>query len=118
MPRPLGLLQQDAPNVLEEECTALMQERHLWAEEAIKIAQEKQVRAHNSCHQPITYKEGDLVLLDPHRLNLIDIQGMGRKLMQCRIGPFEILEKINDNAYQLRLPDTYPMQNVVNMSHL
>ena len=39
----LGLLQQDAPNVLEEEHTALMQERRLWVEEAIRIAQENKL---------------------------------------------------------------------------
>ena len=66
----------------------------------------------------MVYNEGDLVLLDPHQLNLIDVQGTRRKLMQHQIGPFEVLEKVNENVYWLRLPDTYPMHNVVNMSHL
>ena len=55
-------------------------------------------------HKVVTYKEGDLVLLNPHKLNLLDVQGTGRKLMPQRIGPFEIIEVINDNAYRLRLP--------------
>ena len=68
----VGLLQQDTPNVLEEEHAALMQEQRLQAEEAIRVAQEKQAQALNFYHQSIMYKEGDFVLLDPHHLNLID----------------------------------------------
>ena len=41
--RPLGLLQQDSPNIVEEEHGALMQERCQQAEKAICVAQEKQV---------------------------------------------------------------------------
>ena len=28
--------------------------------------------------------------------------------MQCHIGPFKVIEVINDNAYHLRLPNSYP----------
>ena len=38
--------------------------------------------------------------------------------MQKRIGPFEVMEVINENAYRLRLPNSYPMHNVVNVAHL
>ena len=84
----------------------------------MKVAADKQARAYDSKYKHMVYKEGDLVLLDPHRLNLIEAQQSSRKLMQRHIGPFEIIEVINDNAYRLRLPDSYPMHNVVNVSHL
>jgi hypothetical protein len=61
---------------------------------------------------------GDQVLIDPHKLNLLEAKGVGRKLMQKHIGPFEVTEVLNDNTYRLRLPDSYPMHNVVNMTHL
>ena len=77
----LGLLRQDSPNILEE-CATLMLERCQSAESTIRTTQERQVRAHNSKHQTIAYQEGDLVLLDPHQLNLINMQGTGCKLMQ------------------------------------
>ena len=32
----------------------------------MKVAADKQARAYNSKHKHVVYKEGDLVLLDPH----------------------------------------------------
>jgi hypothetical protein len=61
---------------------------------------------------------GDMVLVNPHTLKLVDIKGTGRKLIQCTIGPFEVLEKINDQVYRLRLPSNYTMHPVFNLAHL
>jgi Chromo (CHRromatin Organisation MOdifier) domain len=61
---------------------------------------------------------GDEVLINPHSLELVDIKGKSRKLMQRKIGPFEVTQIISPTAYKLRLPDTYPMHNVVNLQHL
>ena len=61
---------------------------------------------------------GDEVLINPHSLELVDVKGRSRKLMQRKIGPFEIIDVISSTAYKLRLPDTYPMHNVVNIQHL
>jgi len=61
---------------------------------------------------------GDQVLVNPHRLKLVEVEGMGRKLVQRMIGPFKVMEHINPNVYQLRLPDSYPMHPVINIEHL
>lgn len=61
---------------------------------------------------------GDLALVNPHTLKLIDVQGTGRKLVQRTIGPFEVMERINLLVYQLRLPDNYPMHPIFNLANL
>ena len=64
------------------------------------------------------FQPGDKVLINPHSLELVDVKGNGRKLMQRRMGPFEVTEVISPTAYRIRLPDTLPMHNVVNIEHL
>jgi hypothetical protein len=61
---------------------------------------------------------GDKVLINPHTLELINEKGFSRKLMQRKIGPFEIIEVIGPTAYRLRLPDTYKGHNMFNLQHL
>jgi len=63
-------------------------------------------------------RPGDHVLVNPHMLKLVEVEGMGRKLVQRMIGPFEVMEHINPNVYQLRLPNSYPMHPVINIKHL
>ena len=48
----------------------------------------------------------------------MDIKGKSRKLVQRKIGPFEIMEVLSPTTYRLRLLDTYPMHPVVNIQHL
>jgi hypothetical protein len=112
------LIPEESLNVKAEERVKALNTRRGWAREAIHLAQARQVKAHNAKHRRVTYEVGDLVLIDPHKLNLLEVKGAGRKLMQRRIGPFEVTEVINENAYRLRLPDSYPMHNVVNVAHL
>jgi hypothetical protein len=51
-------------------------------------------------------------------LELVDVKGKSRKLVQRKIGPFEIMEVLSPTTYRLRLPDTYLMHPVVNIQHL
>lgn len=89
------------------------------ARDALVLAQEKQAKAFNKGRRPVDPIEvGDLVLINPHTLKLVDVAGTGRKLVQRTIGPFEVLERINPIVYRLRLPDTYPMHSVFNIAHL
>jgi Chromo (CHRromatin Organisation MOdifier) domain len=61
---------------------------------------------------------GDEVLINPHMLALVDVKGHSWKLIQRKIGPFEITEIISLTAFRIYLPDTYPMHNVINIQHL
>ena len=56
--------------------------------------------------------------MNPHSLELVDVQGTGRKLVQRMLGPFPVQAQINPLVYKLALPDTYPMNPVINIEHL
>jgi hypothetical protein len=89
------------------------------ARDAVVLAQERQARAYNKGRRAVErIEEGDYVLVNPHSLELVDVQGTGKKLVQRTIGPFEVMEKINPVVYRLRLPDTYKMHPVFNLEHL
>ncbi|KII88841.1 hypothetical protein PLICRDRAFT_67617, partial [Plicaturopsis crispa FD-325 SS-3] len=86
------------------------------ARDALAHAQDRQAWAHNKSRRPAEPIEpGDFVLVNPHTLHLVEATGTGRKLVQRTIGPFEVLEKVNDQVYRIRLPDNYPMHPVVNL---
>jgi hypothetical protein len=88
------------------------------ARDAIAKANDRQAVHYDKKRRALTFKVGDEVLINPHSLELVDVAGAGRKLMQRRIGPFTISQVIGPTAYRLNLPDTYPMHNVVNIQHL
>jgi hypothetical protein len=85
---------------------------------AIKQSADKQAYQYDKGHRPPNLEVGDEVLINPHSLELVDIKKGSRKLIQREIGPFEIMEVISPAAFWLRLPDSYPMHNVVNLQHL
>lgn len=44
--------------------------------------------------------------------------GEYRKLVDRKIGPLEVLERLNNNAYRLKLPSHFKTSNVFNIKHL
>jgi hypothetical protein len=59
------------------------------------------------------------VLINPHSLQLLTRDsGPGRKLVKKYDGPFEITHKLSPTTYRLRLPSSYRMHPVLNISHL
>jgi hypothetical protein len=88
------------------------------ARDTIKRSADRQAyQFDKGCRSP-KLKVGDKVLINLHSLELVDVKGRSRKLVQRKIGPFKILEVMNPTAYKFRLPDSYPMHNVVNIQHL
>ena len=79
---------------------------------------DRQAYQFNKGHKALNLAIGDEVLINPHSLELIDESGRSCKLMQRKIGPFEITEVISPMAYRLRLPDSYKGHNVLNLQHL
>ena len=49
---------------------------------------------------------------------LRSFRGRGRKLLPRFDGPYEIIEKISQVAYRLRLPASYQGHTVLNIAHL
>ncbi|GLT54898.1 hypothetical protein SLA2020_280570 [Shorea laevis] len=74
-------------------------------------------KAHSDSHRrKVTFEVGDLVwaVLTRDRFPV----GEYNKLRERKIGPCEILQKINDNAYRLRLPSHLKTSDVFNVKHL
>ncbi|TFY58379.1 hypothetical protein EVJ58_g6460 [Rhodofomes roseus] len=95
-----------------------MQEHREKARVALAVAQEQMARAYNNGRRPEQFEVGSKVLVNPHSLELVDVQGTGKKLVQRMLGPFTVQERINPLVYKLALPDTYPMNPVLNIEHL
>lgn len=95
-----------------------MDEHRQFAEIAMRRAADSQAYQYDKGRRAVMFAVGDEVLINPHSLELVDVQGTGKKLMQRRIGPFEVTEVLGPLSYRLRLPDSYPMYNVVNVHHL
>lgn len=96
---------------LQRRCTA--------ARLAIAKAQEKQMRSYNKGRkQPVGFEVGAYVLVNPHSLEWKESKGAGAKLVQRWIGPFEIIEKVNEKVFRLRMDSRYPGSPVFNIDHL
>jgi len=89
------------------------------ARQAIAVAQYKQAVQYNkNRHEVPEFTKGMKVLVNPHSLEWVDVKGVGMKLKQRWIGPFEVVQKINPNVYCLRMSDCYPGLPVFNIEHL
>ena len=57
------------------------------ARDAVVLAQERQAKAYNKRRRPVeSIEEGDWVLVNPHSLELVEVEGTGKKLVQRTIG--------------------------------
>lgn len=107
------------PSMQAEMFTARLELHRQLARDHLARAQDDQARSYNKNRRPVDeFKEGDLVMVNPHTMRLVDAKGKGVKLVQRTIGPFEVLQKISPVAYRLRLPSNYPMHPVLNIEHL
>jgi hypothetical protein len=102
-----------------EEFVELLESHRQFAQDALALAQEWQAKAYNKgCQLVVEFKEGDYTLVNPHSLQLVNVQGTRKKCIQRMIGPFKVIEKINPIVYGLLPPDNYPMHPVFNLEHL
>lgn len=89
------------------------------ARRSIAKAQDEQGLQFNKGRRPVPdFKQGDRVLVNPHSLDWVDSKGVGAKLKQRWIGPFEVQQKINPKVFRLRMSDKYPGLPVFNIEHL
>lgn len=107
------------PSQKAEDFLNPLEVHHTATKNALVLAQEKQAKAFNKGRRPSpNIKVGDLVLINPFTLNLVDTKGTGKKLVQRALGLFEVLEVINPIVYCLKLPKSFPMHLVFNLQHL
>jgi len=86
------------------------------ARDALAKAQASQAKAYDRGCQTEEFEVGDEVPVNPHSLELVEAtKGTGRKLIQRRIGPFEITEKLSPTVYRLNLPLSYNMHTILNI---
>ena len=88
------------------------------ARDAIKRSADRQAYQFDKGRRAPDLVVGDEVLINPHSLEWVNESGRSRKLMQRKVGPFEITKVISPTAYRLRMPDTYKGHNVLNLQHL
>jgi hypothetical protein len=89
------------------------------AKEALLLAQIHQEKAYNNGRLLREFEVGDLVVLNPHSLELLRKEkGRGKKLLIKYDGPFEVNRKLSPVTYQLRMPASYGIHPVLNIAHL
>ncbi len=89
------------------------------AKDALRRAQVTFEKYYNKSHLPLHLEAGDQVMVNVHSLRLPDVtEGKGKKFTQRYEGPFEVLEKISDVTYRMRIPHTYDIHPVISIAHL
>ena len=93
-----------------------MKSVHEEAEAAVSKARDDMQRYAdlNQGQAPI-YKMGDKVWLSAKDLKL---NRPARKLSERQLGPFEIIKVVSPNAMKLKLPASYKIHDVINVSRL
>lgn len=111
---PRESIDQRAEDILDQFIAARQQ-----AMDALKIGQAHQKFAYDKGRRDIEFEEDDLVLINPHSLELLRKEkGKGMKLLTRYEGPFKILRKLSPTTYQLKLPTSYGIHLVINIKHL
>lgn len=68
---------------------------------AIAKAQHEQSIQYNRRRKEANIKEEDQALVNPHSLEWLESKKDGAKLNPHWVGPFEVVEKVNNNVYHL-----------------
>lgn len=93
-----------------------MQKVHKELQAALSKAQEEMKRfAGQKRGDTLEYEVGQKVWRETDNLKLTR---PSRKLMEKRIGPYEIVELVGENAVKLKLPESLPIHPVVNVSRV
>ena len=84
-------------------------------EAALKAAAEDMKRYYDARHRPEEFKPGDHVWLNAKDLIT---ERPSKKLDHKRLGPFKIIRKISELAYELKLPPSFKIHPVISASRL
>lgn len=90
---------------------------HIDASDAIAFTAMKMKDYYDSHHTPIFFKVGEIVNLRLHRGYRIPAI-KSKKIGQQFAGPFRVTKRIGQLAYELDLPSTMKIHNVISVAHL
>ena len=104
------------PSPKADEMAEHLKEIHNQVHTAIQESNTQYKLRIDNHRRKVLFEEGDFVwaVLTRDRFPV----GEYNKLKDKKIGPCEILQKINDNAYRLRLPSHLKTSDVFNVKHL
>ena len=97
------------------------EEAYKKVKEALQKTQAKQKKAADRHRRHLEFALGDWVLLRFEKARLKKMKGKERlypKLSMRYYGPFQVMERINDVAYRLQLPDHWKIHNAFHVSLL
>ena len=129
-PKPPLMLKMKHNIFVVDEYVRDIQESFQKIKEVISASQHKQKRVVDKHRRPLEFNINDWVLLKFTKAQLRHATGKDwqgeltshqkfyAKLAKCYYGPFQILERINESSYRLKLPPTWHIHNVFHVSLL
>jgi hypothetical protein len=110
-----GLQDVQAVDDFKERLDNMLQLAHA----SLQKAQESQAHYHNQKKLEPPFEIGDSVMLDTKYIKPPSHRTQGSHKLRSRyIGPFKILKKVGQNAFELELPDTLQVHPVINAEYL
>jgi len=95
---------------VEKQASALAQ-----AQDTITEAQNRQKQHADQNRRPVPFSVGDMVLLSTEHISVAAHANRPSKKLEPKfIGPFKIIDKVNENAFKLELPPTMRQHPVFN----
>ena len=112
----LSLLLQEWCNKEASKRATYVKEIHKKTKEAIEKKTKNYAEWANKHRKKVTFELGDFVWVHLRKEHFPERRKS--KLMPRGDGPFRVLERINDNAYKIELPDDYGVCTTFNVADL
>ena len=91
---------------------------HIDAKDALAFAVIRHKDYYDAKHQPQFFWVGDEVNIHLHREYKLSGIKTNKKLQQQFVGPFTIIKRMRRLAYELTIPDSWKIHNVISVTHL